>query len=79
MRYSYAGECFKRAAELKPREVEYFFMLGEACEKDSDYENALYAYEKILTIEPYNEKAQTLAKEVKIKQNELEKAFTQTQ
>lgn len=73
MRHSLAGECFRRAAELKPREITYLFFLAESCRQDSDYENALFAYEKILTLEPYNEKAHDDAQDVRIKMNEMEK------
>lgn len=72
MHYSYAAECFRRAAELKPREVDYLFMLADSCKFDDDYDNALFTYEKILTVEPYNEKAKSHAHDVrlKIKENE---------
>ncbi len=76
MHPSLAGECFRRAAELKPREVEYLFLLADACEKDGDLENSLFAYEKILTLEPYNEKAKSHAQDVRIKMNEMEKLMT---
>lgn len=75
MRPSLSAECFKRAAELKPRKASYLFLLGDACRKDGDYENALFAYEKILTIEPYNEKAQDYAQDVRIQMNNLEKTI----
>jgi Flp pilus assembly protein TadD len=75
MRPSLAGECFRRAAELKPREVEYLMLLGDACKKDNDFENALYAYERILTMEPYNEKAREEAQDVRLRMNEIEKAL----
>ncbi len=73
MRHSLAAECFKRAAELKPREVEYLFLLADACKEAEDYENALFTYEKILTVEPYNERAIGEAQDVRIKMNEMEK------
>lgn len=76
MHSSLAGECFRRAAELKPREVEYLFLLADSCEKDGDHENALFAYEKILTMEPYNERAKSKAQDVRIKMNEMEKIMT---
>jgi len=72
MRYSIAAECYRRAAELKPREVEYMFLLADACKADEDYDNALFSYEKILTIEPYNERAKTGASDVRLKQKEVE-------
>ena len=75
MRYSLAGECFKRAAELKPREVEYLFLLADACQLDEDFENALFSYEKILTIEPYNERAKNASYDVRVKINELNTFF----
>ena len=76
MRPSLAAGCFRRAAELKPREIEYLFMLADACRKAEDHENALFTYEKILTIEPYNERAQSRAQDVRIKLNEIEKVTT---
>ena len=76
MKNSHAAECFKRAAELKPREVEYLFLLADACKEDDDYENALFTYEKILTLEPYNERANNEAQDVRIKMNEIEKLIT---
>ena len=75
MRHSLAAECFRRAAEVKPREVEYLFLLAESCKYDDDYENALFTYEKILTMEPYNERAINEAQDVRIKMNEMEKAI----
>jgi tetratricopeptide (TPR) repeat protein len=75
MRYSLAGECFRRAAELKPREVEYMFLLADACQLDEDFENALFSYEKILTIEPYNERAKGASYDVRVKINELNTFF----
>ncbi len=74
MRPSLAAECFKRAAELKPREVEYLFMLADSCEKDDDYDNALFTYKRILTIEPYNEKAKDKSQNVKIRIHEMDEA-----
>jgi tetratricopeptide (TPR) repeat protein len=76
MRHSLSAECFKRAAELKPREVEYLFLLAESCKEADDYENALFTYEKILTLEPYNERASNEAQDVRIKMNENEKIIT---
>jgi tetratricopeptide (TPR) repeat protein len=76
MRNSLAAECFRRAAELKPREVEYLFLLAEACKSADDYENALFTYEKILTLEPYNERAGSGAQDMRIKMNEMEKLIT---
>jgi len=76
MRHSLAAECFKRAAELKPREVEYLFLLADSCREDDDYENALFTYERILTLEPYNERALNEAQDVRIKMNEIEKLIT---
>lgn len=75
MRPSLAAECFRRAAELKPRDVSYLFLLAESCERDSDYDNALFTYERILTLEPYNEMAKSRAQDVRMKMNEMEKAF----
>lgn len=75
MRYSVAAECFKRAAELKPRDVEYLFLLADACASDDDYENALYTYERILTIEPYNERAKTSSQDVRLHIKEMEAIF----
>lgn len=77
MRYSVAAECFKRAAELKPREVEYLFLLAESCIADEDYDNALFTYERILTIEPYNERAKSLSQDVRLKLKEQEAIFSQ--
>ncbi len=76
MRPSLAGECFKRAAELKPREIDYLFLLADACTMADDYENALFTYEKILTLEPYNERARNSAQDMRIKMNEMEKIMT---
>ena len=76
MRQSLAAECFRRAAELKPREVSYLFLLAESCKAAEDYENALFTYEKILTLEPYNEKARSEAQDVRIKMNEMEKIMS---
>lgn len=75
MRPGLAAECFRRAAELKPREVEYLFLLAESCRMDEDYDNALFTYEKILTIEPYNEQARAAAQEVRSKRKEIEMSF----
>jgi len=75
MRYSLAAECFRRAAELKPREAEYLFLLANSCQYDEDYDNSLLAYEKILTIEPYNEKAKDASNEVRLKIKEYESLF----
>lgn len=75
MRYSLAAECFRRAAELKPREVEYLFLLADACKADDDYDNALFSYEKILTIEPYNERAKNSTHDVRLKIKESESFF----
>jgi len=77
MRPGLAAECFRRAAELKPREVEYLFLLAETCGADEDFDNALYTYEKILTVEPYNEKAATAAQEVRMKMKETEVVIKQ--
>lgn len=76
MRYSIAAECFRRAAELKPREVNYLFLLADACASDDDYENALFSYERILTIEPYNDKAKAATQDVRLKIKEQESAFS---
>lgn len=76
MRHSLAAECFRRAAELKPREIHYLFLLAESCAAVEDYENALFTYEKILTLEPYNEKAQNAAREVRVKMKEMESLLT---
>ena len=43
-------------------------------QKDGDLENSLFACEKILTLEPYNEKAKSHAQDVRIKMNEMEKS-----
>ena len=75
MRYSLAAECFRRAAELKPREVEYLFLLADACKSDEDFDNALFSYEQILTIEPYNEKAKNSTHDVRLKIKESETFF----
>lgn len=75
MRYSVAAECFKRAAELRPREVNYLFLLADACAADDDYENALFTYERILTIEPYNERAKSSSQDVRLKIKEQEALF----
>jgi tetratricopeptide (TPR) repeat protein len=75
MRYSLAAECFRRAAELKPREVKYLFLLAESCKSDDDFDNALFSYEKILTIEPYNEKAKNSTHDVRLKIKESETFF----
>jgi Flp pilus assembly protein TadD len=75
MRYSLAGECFRRAAELKPREVEYLFLLADVCRSDEDFDNALFSYEKILTIEPYNERAKTASHDIRLKIKEFESFF----
>lgn len=76
MRYGVAAECFKRAAELKPREVNYLFLLADSCKADDDYENALFTYERILTMEPYNERAKTSTQDVRLKIKEQEVLFT---
>ncbi len=76
MRYSVAAECFKRAAELKPREVNYLFLLADSCVSDDDYENALFTYERILTIEPYNERAKSSTQDVRLKIKEQETMFS---
>jgi tetratricopeptide (TPR) repeat protein len=76
MRYSVAAECFKRAAELKPRDVNYLFLLAESCAADDDYENALFTYERILTIEPYNERAKTSTQDIRLKIKEQEALFS---
>ena len=75
MRYSVAAECFKRAAELRPREVNYLFLLADSCAADDDYENALFTYERILTIEPYNERAKNSTQDIRLKLKELEAIF----
>lgn len=75
MRYSVAAECFKRAAELKPRDVNYLFLLADSCSADDDYENALFTYERILTIEPYNERAKSSSQDVRLKIKEQEALF----
>lgn len=77
MRYGVAAECFRRAAEIKSREIEYLFLLAEACAADEDFENALFTYERILTIEPYNEKAKSSGQDMRLKMKEQEAAFTQ--
>lgn len=75
MRYSLAAECFRRAAELKPRETKYLFLLAESCKEDGDLNNALFTYEKILTIEPYNEKAKSASQGIKLGVKEEENFF----
>ncbi len=75
MRPSLAGECFRQAAELKPREVNILFLLAETCMEDDDHDNALFTYEKILTLEPYNEKASQAAQMVRLKMKETEILF----
>ena len=75
MRYSLAAECFRRAAELKPREVEYLFLLADSCGFDDDLDNALFTYERILTIEPYNERAKNKAGDLRLKIKEGESFF----
>jgi len=76
MRPSLAAECFRRAAELKPRDTNTLFLLADSCRDADDYENALFAYERILTMEPYNEKAREGAQDVRIRMNELEKMMS---
>lgn len=76
MRYGVAAECFRRAAEIKSREVDYLFLLAEACIADDDFENALFTYERILTIEPYNDKAKSSSQDVRIKMKEQEALFS---
>lgn len=76
MRYGVAAECFRRAAEIKSREVDYLFLLAESCIADDDFENALFTYERILTIEPYNEKAKSSSQDVRIKMKEQEALFS---
>lgn len=76
MRPSLSAECFRRAAELRPRDTATIFLLAESCRDAEDYENALFAYERILTMEPYNEKAREGAQDVRIRMNELEKALS---
>ncbi len=76
MRYGVAAECFRRAAELKPREVDYLFLLADACVADEDFENALFTYEKVLTIEPYNDKAKSFSQDVRLKIKEQEALFS---
>lgn len=73
MRHSLAAECYRRAAELKPREVEYLFFLANACSSAEDFENAIFTLEKIIAIEPYNEKAQKKIKQVKQEMEEMER------
>ncbi len=75
MRYDVAAECFKRAAELKPREVDYLFLLADSCASGDDFENALFTYERILTIEPYNEKAKSSSQDIRLKIKEQEAIF----
>ena len=75
MRPSLAAECYRRVAELKPREVNYLFLLAEACEKDDDFDNALFTYEKVLTLEPYNERAKDRSQDVRVKINEFESSM----
>ncbi len=50
-------------------------LLLQAAKKEGDFENSLFAYEKILTLEPYNEKASGGAQDVRIKMNEMEKVI----
>ncbi|MBN2087037.1 tetratricopeptide repeat protein [Candidatus Peregrinibacteria bacterium] len=75
MRYSLAAECFRRAAELKPRSVDYLFLLADSCSYDEDLDNALFTYERILTIEPYNELAKNRAGDLRLKIKESENFF----
>lgn len=75
MHYSYAAECFRRAAELKPREVSYLFLLADSCKLDDDYDNALFTYERILTVEPYNDKAKNYVNDLQLKIKENESFF----
>jgi tetratricopeptide (TPR) repeat protein len=77
MRHSLAAECFRRAAECRPRDVDCLFLLADACIADGDYDNALFTYEKILTVEPYNERAKMSAQDVRVKMKETEMIFTQ--
>ncbi len=79
MRYSVAGECFRRVAELKPRDVEALFLLAEACGKDEDFENSLFAYERILALEPYNEAAKSGLQEAKLRMAEAERQMKLSQ
>lgn len=72
MHYSLAAECFRRAAELKPRDVSYLFLLADSCKADEDFDNALFTYEKILTVEPYNERAKQSAQEVRLQIKQFE-------
>lgn len=76
MRYGVAAECFRRAAEIRTRDVDYLFLLAEACIADDDFENALFTYERILTIEPYNEKAKSASQDVRIKMKEQDALFS---
>ena len=75
MHYSLAAECFRRAAELKPRDVNTLFLLADACIGDDDLDNALFTYERILTIEPYNEVAKNRASDLRLKIKENETLF----
>ena len=79
MHYSVAAECFRRAAELKPRDVNYLFLLADSCRADEDYDNSLFTYERILTVEPYNDKAKDEAHEIRLKLKENEAFFQTTQ
>ncbi len=76
MRYGVAAECFRRAAEIKPRDVDYLFLLAEACVADDDFENALFTYERILTLEPYSERAKSSTQDVRLKIKEQEALFS---
>lgn len=67
MHYDSAIECFHQAALLKPREVEYLFLIARANEDRQNEEGALLAYERILTVEPYNERAREAAQDLRIK------------
>ncbi|MBI5412709.1 tetratricopeptide repeat protein [Candidatus Peregrinibacteria bacterium] len=69
--YDSAIECFKRATLLKPREVYYLLLLGKTYEENEEDQNALFTYEKILTVEPYNERAKEFAQDLRIKLNSL--------
>jgi len=77
MRPGLAAECFRRAAEMKPRETATLFLLADACRDDEDFDNALFTYEKILMIEPYNEKAQAALRDVQNQRQETEVTIRQ--
>ena len=55
--------------------MSYLFLLADSCVSDDDYENALFTYERILTIEPYNERAKNATQDIRLKIKEQETLF----